>query len=377
MMWLLFSVSFGVILPAFFIFILCSRNLQYWLPGYLIQILSGRRNIKIYDKTIVYVCFADHYEPYGGGRDKHRAHEKVISWHEKYPMLASRHVDSYGYHPKHTFFYPIEEYDPEIIDKLGELERAGFAGVEVHYHHQDDTAEQLTTALRDYCRTLHQRHHLLRFDGDAMPAYCFIHGNWALDNSRPDGKWCGVDNELSVLVETGCRADFTLPSAPSDTQTQKINSIYAARGVEGKRKSHNTGRDIEVGQWLQPGELLLIQGPLALNWQRRKAGVLPKIENAEISFDCPPSPERVPLWMKYAPIVKGAEGHIFIKLHTHGAEDDTMNMLLGGGFERLWDHLEKQIRDQPGLKLRYVTAWEMFCKIRELSANNSQNAQNV
>ena len=70
-----------------------------------------------------------------------------------------------------------------------------------------------------------ERHGLLsrdRYTGEV--GYGFIHGNWALDNSRPDGRMCGVDNELDVLRETGCYADFTLPSAPSPTQTRKINS---------------------------------------------------------------------------------------------------------------------------------------------------------
>lgn len=343
-----------------------SRNLHYWLPSYFRQCIARLRANRIGTVT-VHVCFADHFEPFGGGSDTARARERVAYWAERYPELASRHVDSFGGHPKHSFFYPIEEYDPQILDQLGDLERRGLAGVEVHFHHNDDTAENLANELVAFSKTLRSRHGLLRADGDTDPAYCFIHGNWALDNSRPDGKWCGVDNELSVLVDTGCRADMTMPSAPSDTQTQKINSIYAARGVEGKRKSHDTGRDIRVGEWLEPGELLLIQGPLALNWRRRKAGVLPKIENGEISHDAPPSEDRVRLWLGFAPRVVGAEQHVFVKLHTHGAEDETMNMLLTCGLETLWRNLENEIRDRPGMSLRYVSAWEMFTTIRELA----------
>ncbi len=41
------------------------------------------------------------------------------------------------------------------------------------------------------------------------PAWAFIHGNWALANGRPDGRWCGVDDELALLHELGCYADFT------------------------------------------------------------------------------------------------------------------------------------------------------------------------
>lgn len=342
-----------------------ARNMQYWLPAYLGQLLARSRAVG--SGTTVYVCFADHFEPFGGDSDTDRARTKVALWADSYPVLASRHHDSFGGHPKHSFFYPIEEYDPWILDQLADLERRGLAGVEVHYHHDGDTAERLTAALVDFSRTLRQRHGLLRADGDTDPAYCFIHGNWALDNSRPDGRWCGVDNELSVLVATGCRADFTMPSAPSDTQTCKINAIYAARGGDGHRKSHDTGRDICVGEWLKPGELLLVQGPLALNWRRRKFGILPKIENGEISSDAPPSPDRVLLWLEVAPRVIGAEQHVFIKLHTHGAQDNTMSMLLHGGFESLWRCLETQIRDCPGLALRYVTAWEMFEKIRDLA----------
>lgn len=366
-------VFVGVLLGV--VLLIRSRNLQYWLSSYVRQCATRRREQG--GDLNVYVCFADHFEPYGGGSDVERARRKVAQWAERYPELASRHVDSFGGHPKHSFFYPIEEYDASILDQLADLERRGFAGVEVHYHHDHDTAANLAAELRRFSKTLRDRHGLLRADGDVDPAYCFIHGNWALDNSRPDGRWCGVDNELSVLVATGCRADLTMPSAPSDTQTRKINSIYAARGREGKRKSHDTGRDIRVGEWLESDELLMIQGPLALNWSNRKAGIMPKIENGEISSDAPPSEDRVSLWLEFAASVAGAEQHLFVKLHTHGAEDDTMQMLLDSGFEALWQLLERSVRDKPGLKLRYVTAWEMFTTIRDLACTKKGSSHDA
>ena len=46
----------------------------------------------------------------------------------------------------------------------------------------------------------------------------FIHGNWALDNSRPDGKYCGLNNEITLLRDLGCYADFTMPSGASPTR---------------------------------------------------------------------------------------------------------------------------------------------------------------
>ncbi|MBK8740376.1 MAG: hypothetical protein IPM02_13005 [Betaproteobacteria bacterium] len=86
--------------------------------------------------------------------------------------------------------------------------------------------------------------------------FAFIHGNWCLDNSRRDGRWCGVNNELRVLGELGCYADFTLPSAPSDTQTRKINSIYYANDDSTHPKSHDDGVDLRSGE---PG-----RGPAAV-----------------------------------------------------------------------------------------------------------------
>jgi len=190
--------------------------------------------------------------------------------------------------------------------------------------------------------------------------YAFIHGNWALDNSRPDGRWCGVANELAVLARSGCRVDMTMPSAPSSTQTRKINSVYFASGADGVCKSHDRGRDAVVGDWARPGELLLIQGPLTLNWERRKHGLLPRIENGELSADNPPSADRVALWAGCGVSVIGAEESVFVKLHTHGAQDATMAMLLGGGLSELWTELERRFRDVGGCALHYVTAWEMY-----------------
>ena len=112
--------------------------------------------------------------------------------------------------------------------------------------------------------------------------FAFIHGNWSLNNSRSDGRWCGVNDESRVLSEAGCYADFTFPSAPSETQPKKINSIYYAKSCREKPKTHNRGSDAMVGESHQEG-LMLIQGPLALNWKNRKKGIFPRIENSDVT----------------------------------------------------------------------------------------------
>jgi hypothetical protein len=343
-----------------------SRRLQYWLHSYVRERLRRLIHPPTRIKH-VYFCFADHYEPYGGTRDGERAQRRVAEWVEKYPAQARQHHDSEGRPPQHSFFYPEEEYDERLLDQLAGLRRAGLGDVEVHLHHDGDTADNLRSTLRRFADTLHRRHGLLRKDAAGQVVYAFIHGNWALDNSRPDGRWCGVDNELGVLVETGCRVDMTMPSAPSDTQTATINSIYFARGAPGKRKAHDRGREVAVGMWGGPGELLMVQGPLTLNWRERKLGLLPHVESAEISAAAPPTPHRVALWGRCHVAVRGAEEHVFIKVHAHGATEQSTAMLFGGGFSSLWTELERQYRDQEGCSLHYVTAWEMYEKIRSLA----------
>ncbi len=316
----------------------------------------------------VYFCFADHFEPYGYGADKDIANRRVERWLTEYPEVARKHRDSGGNHPIHSFFYPAEEYDEEIVDRLSALCREGLGDIEVHLHHDNDNAANLEHALNSFKTTLHEKHGLLRRDPATREIlYCFIHGNWALDNSHPHGRWCGVDNELDILIKTGCRCDMTMPSAPSDTQTRKINAIYFAKGRPGCRKSHDSGRDAAAGTWCNADELLLIQGPLGLNWQSRKFGLIPRIESAEISADAPPTPARVALWGDLAPAVRGAPQHVFIKVHTHGAVETTMDMLFGGGFETLWTCLESRYRDRPGFSLHYVSAWQMAEQVRALS----------
>jgi hypothetical protein len=344
-----------------------ARNLHLWVGAHIRDRLTYRLR-KRPGTVDVYFCFADHYEPYGHGATREHARARVQRWVEHFPPAARRHRDSDGRHPVHSFFYPAEEYDPELLDQLKTICAAGIGDVELHLHHDNDTADSLERMLNQFKTVLHERHGFLRLEPETGEiVYCFIHGNWALDNSRPDGRYCGVDNELEVLLRTGCRCDMTMPSAPSDTQTSKINSIYFARGRPGLRKAHDRGRDAALGQWGAADELLLIQGPLCLNWRRRKFGVLPRIESAEISHDAPPTAQRAALWERCGIGVHGVPGHLFIKVHGHGAVEATMDMLFGGGFDTLWGALEGRFRDRPGYRLHYVSAWEMVRKVRELA----------
>ena len=71
-----------------------------------------------------------------------------------------------------------------------------------------------------------------RWPGTERPAFGFIHGNWALDNCRiEDGQnFCGVNDEITILQQEGCYADFTFPAWQCIAQPVQTNSIYYAVG---------------------------------------------------------------------------------------------------------------------------------------------------
>ena len=359
-------IVLGLLVVGIAYVVLKSREMQIWIWSYLGQILRRPFQRKPSVRH-VYVCLADHYEPFWGKPGEEKARDRVRAWYEQYRVHASRHADTDGRHPQHSFFYPEEEYREDILNRLKEICEDGFGDVEVYLHHDNDTAEHLRETLLGFTTALHEKHGLLRRDpSTGKIEYAFIHGNWALDNSRPDGRYCGVDNELDVLYQTGCYMDMTMPSAPSATQTSTINSIYFARGRPGRRKSHDKGRPARPGEWAREGEILMVQGPLSLNWKSRKFGILPRIEAGEISRDAPATPERIALWEQCNVHVQGIPEHVFIKLHTHGAEDANIDHFFNGGLDRLWTLLEARFRDRPGYHLHYVSAREMYCKIRDL-----------
>lgn len=320
----------------------------------------------------VFLCIADHYEPMRGHPPRNTQQQRVDRWHREYPRLAAGLADSRGRPPQHTFFFPIEEYAPEFLEPLADLCRRGFGDVDIHLHHDNDHAEQLRESLLGFTRLLSERHGLLRKNEAGQITYGFIHGNWALDNARPDGRWCGVNNELTVLRETGCYADFTLPCAPAPGQTRTINSIYYAFDNPQRPKSHDRGTPARVGQPPPRDALLMVQGPLALNWRRRKWGLLPGLENGTLQANQPLAFERLPLWLSAGVSVMGRPGWRFVKLHTHGALEKNADSLLGEPTRRFHEALARYARQTPGFEYYYVTAREMAALVHQAEAGLDQ-----
>jgi hypothetical protein len=370
------------VLLAFGVFGLCgvstllaalrARNVQIWAGSYIRGFV--RRRPRTTGPVHVFLAVTDHFEPAAGGARLEQQRDRVSRWVSGLPALASGFRDSNGRCVQYTFFFPQEQYVAEHLDRLAGLCRDGFGDVEVHLHHDRDTADGLRRKLLEFTTTLHERHGLLRRDGaTGQITYGFIHGNWALDNASPDGRWCGVNNELTILRETGCYADFTLPAAPDGCQTRKINSIYYATDDPTAPKSHDTGIDAEVGR-APGGDLLVVQGPLTLNWRQRRLGLVPRIENGELTADNPPTPRRADLWVRQHIHVKGRPGWIFVKLHAHGAPERHADVVLGEAMQRTLRYLTTAYNDGRRYCLHFVTAREMYERIRAAEASVADSA---
>ena len=350
-----------------------TRNSHIWLPSLIGRKMKAiinppRRSGPIH----ILFCMADHFEPRWNNASPDKEKERVKRWVEMYPELASAHRDSNGRPTQHTWFYAAEEYRPNHLEKLSELCKQGFGEIELHIHHGNDTPEGFRQKLEQAKADFSRHGALITQHNPPQYAFGFIHGNWALNNSRNGNCYCGVDNELKILKEAGCYADFTLPSAPHESQTSKVNSIYYAQDIDGMRKSHNKGIDVKV-RGKEIGDLMLIQGPLALNWKRRKYGVLPGIESGCVQCSSPGIPERIDLWVQQHIHVQGRSEWVFIKVYCHGTQEDDIDALLGNSANKMFSYLEEKYNDGKQYKLHYVTAREIYNIIKAAEAGNSGN----
>ena len=327
-----------------------KKNLHQWLPDYARHIVRRARTPQSEQPRHLLFALCDHYEPLHGRAPDDIGRARVDAWVAGYPRLGA-YRDSNGRPPRHGWFFPGEEYRPHFLDGLATLARGGFGEVEFHLHHDGDTAQSLAPRIEQHLATFAQHGHLSRA-GDRF-AWAFIHGNWSLANGRPDGRWCGVDDELVMLHELGCYVDLTFPSAPDPCQPDKVNQIYWPVGDLTRRRSYQHGERARVGHSYRD-RLLMITGPLAL--ARKGRGL--RLENGALTGQDPPTAARVDSWVSQGIHIAGRPEWVFVKVHTHGALESTAASLLGAGGDVMHAALQRYTRN--GWKLHYVTAREMY-----------------
>lgn len=335
-----------------------------WLPAYGLRRLArgadGARG------THLVIALADHFEPAYLPEAPHdfapfaEQERRLEEWCREYPKIFGRWRDAEGFPFRHTYFSPAEQYDSRLVERLAEHCRDGWGEVEIHLHHglsEPDTADATRRVLAEFRDALVRHGCLSRWEDDGAARYAFVHGNWALANSA-GGRFCGVDEEMQVLADTGCYADMTLPSSPSPAQVSKINSLYECEPPLDRRAPHRRGHDLRAGRAPRTFPLM-VQGPLGLDFKGRPAGLpLPKIENGELTTAHPPTLERLRLWRRAAVTVGGRPDWVFVKLHCHGMNPLDKEAMLGGLMQ---DFLSALVEESRGgrFALHFVTAREM------------------
>ena len=330
-----------------------SKRTHVWMGAWLRDCAQKAVTSHSVRERHLLLALCDHFEPLHGGVPRSTGVARARAWRARMPVTVSGFRDSTGRAPRHTFFFPGEQYDAALVEPLAELVEERLAEVEVHLHHDRDTRSTLRVKLERTLSAL-RSHGVLARRGDRS-AWAFIHGNWALANARKDGRWCGVDDELTLLYELGCYADFTFPSAPDSSQPRIVNAVFYPRDPARRRACDHAAR-VRVGS--PPREaVLLIQGPLAM--ARRSGSLLPRIDAAALSPNDPPTARRLSTWLRQGVHVAGRPEWTLVKLHTHGAPEDNAGALLGRDIAALHEAVQ-HLRDTAGWRVHYVTAREMY-----------------
>jgi hypothetical protein len=335
-----------------------------WIPSYAWQRLTRRK-----PRGPVHLIFAlaDHFEPAiipGDGRARAPYDEqerRLETWCRDYPKAVQQWRDNSGRPLVHSYFYPAEQYDKALVERLARHCHSGWGEIEIHLHHgieADATAESTRRELVAFRDALANDHGCLSYlDGSALPRYAFVHGNFALANST-GGYGCGVDDEMEILAGTGCYADLTLPAAAFHrAQIAKINSLYECTLPFNQRAPHRKGRDLRQGTPLRIFPMM-IQGPLMLDFDRSSRSGFGRFETAALTDANPPSMRRLQLWKQAAISVQGRPDWLFIKIHCHSMYPNHRSAVLGDAMQCFLSELSAGAAERQET-LHFVTAREM------------------
>lgn len=332
-----------------------DKRLDIWLPTYALTAPARAYHRLQRRRQLTHIMFlvCDHFEPQHGVANPDQPFERLRTWRTEFARFQQQCRDRFGTCPVHTWFYP-PHHGAEHLSNLSAMVFEGLGEVELHYHHHNDTVSTLRAGLKTTLAEFNRWGHLLESGASPRRTFGFIHGDWALNNSAA-GKFCGVNDELTLLQELGCWGDFTMPSGDA-CQTRKINSIYYANSNPLRAKAHDWGADATAGRRDPPG-MFLMQGPLGINW---RAPDHPRIENASLTSHNWGRPDRIRKWLDCDVHVKGRPEWLFVKLHTHGAIERDFDALFGEKAFEMHRLLNEQYNDGERYCLHYVTARQAY-----------------
>jgi hypothetical protein len=329
-----------------------------WLPSCFFNLIRKKPK-----PLHILFCMVDHFEPGTGNVTSVVEKERVRTLLSEYPKLVKNHKDYAGNIPKRTWFFPPHYHRNNNLRDLISLCEKGYGEIELHLHHgktKPDSAENLKRTIIQ-CIKEYSSFGIFGTE-NGHRKYGFVHGDWALDNSR-NGKYCGVNNEIQILKETGCYADFTFPSL-NEANPIQINSIYYAQGDPKKAKSYDRGITVrKSGKDL--GDLMIIQGPAHPFLKNNTLSGL-RAWGDSINGTPPTTKKRIDLWVKTAIHIRGKREWIIIKTSMHGAEDGMA--VLGQEMNEIFSYLETKYNDGKNYVLHYVTARELYNIIKAVEA---------
>jgi hypothetical protein len=363
-------ILLSITVPFFFFFCIIiirtifKKKMQHWIWW---DIKRGLR--QLFDekpKAPIHIMFAlvDHFEPGNRNATLDQQKKRVDAWVKRYPKLAARHQDSDGICPQHTFFFPPHYDFHDHLEKISKLCSQGFGEIEMHLHHDrmepwpDDELSLKRKILE--CIEAYSRYGIFCLPNN-QKAYGFIHGDWALANSLKNGEHCGVNDEISILEDTGCYADFTFPVS-NESQPKMANTIFYGKSSPLFPKGYDRHAiSVKSGSGSTEG-LMFIQGIIGLRWKSRAHMFKPSVEQSNIGGTDLPFRGRIDYWIRKAIHIQKKPNWIFIKIHGHGAssEKQVREVLLDRNSDDMFEYLEKRYNDGEKYVLHYVSAREMY-----------------
>jgi hypothetical protein len=349
----------------------------------LVLALAVVRGVVATAPTHVIFAFVDHFEPVHSQPDP-----DLTMWVDDYMTMAGRHVDSDGRHPIHSYFVICEpgvtkeRLDTTLV-RLNKVTYSGYGEVELHLHHGliDESVRTQEQATVEFLDTLFKakdeyvRHGaLLTAEPRPQFRFAFIHGMWALDNSRlewwPNVSWphrayCGVNREIDLLKQNGCYADFTFP-AWGTMEPPVWNSIYYTADDDGPA-SYQTYSNMSFVESDVPAQdkLMIVEGPNG----NANIGILPG------NYTDWPSLSRMMGWVGQRIHVGGRGDWVFVKVHTHGCAADltiptVWDCFFGYTIDAFYSSLEAFYSGDM-YRLHYVSTREMYNMVKAAEAGKT------
>jgi hypothetical protein len=347
--------SFSLLFLIYYTFILYKKNVLSWLPNYINFEIKKNFEKETNATKHIMLLLADHHEIT-------KTNDELL-FLEKLKKLSNKHLDGDGKKLQYTFFYPYDhffrpDFDTHVLSTIVKYCSQGYGDIELHWHLKNETSASYRDKLRDAIKRFNKYGALITVDNKV--AYGFIHGNWALDNSIISEKgenYSGVNNELDILRESNCFADFTFPAFGTTAQPSLVNNIYYALDDPLKPKSYDTGILVEARKKKPNDKYFMIFSGLIIIRPFVNGKIL-YIDRSNIQDSELPSPKRAENWIKNGISIKGQPSWIFIKLHMHGGLHP--DAILGKDMDRTLNFIENKYNDGKEYKLHYVTAREAY-----------------